>query len=158
LKKVHQSAISNLESAIREGSAMQRPFQQVDYREQDGVFCVRLKSRQLHEEGLERFSAELSRLIDEGGCRKMVLNLGPGDLECLYSVFLAKLINVQRRLDAVGGVMALAEVSPNTLDVFRATGLERHFKFYPDEADALRALTVPPRPPDEPSRPEDHRS
>jgi anti-anti-sigma factor len=119
---------------------MERPYQQLEFREQNGVFCVRLKDHKLAEDGLEQMCAELARLIDEEGCRKMVLNLGPGDLECLYSVFLAKLVNLQRRLDGVGGAMALAAVSENTQDVFRATGLERYFRFYPDEASAVQGL------------------
>jgi anti-anti-sigma factor len=120
---------------------MQRPFQHLDYQDQDGVFCVRLKRGNLNEEGLERLSGEMARLIDEDGCRKMVLSLGPGDLECLYSVFLAKLINLQRRLESLGGSMVLTEVSPNTQDVFRATGLDRFFKFYPDQASAVQSFT-----------------
>jgi anti-anti-sigma factor len=120
---------------------MQRPYQHLDYQEQDGVFCVRLKGGNFHEEGLENLSAEMARLIDEEGCRKMVLSLGPGDLECLYSVFLAKLINLQRRLEGVGGSVVLSEVSTNTQDVFRATGLDRFFKFFPDQASALQSFT-----------------
>ena len=119
---------------------MHRPYQTVDHHEQDGVFCVRIRHGALHEEGLEDFSAELARLIDEDGCRKMVLCLGPGDLECLYSVFLAKLITLQRRLEAVAGTLALAEASSNTLEVFKVTGLDRHFKFFPDQASAVQAL------------------
>ena len=119
---------------------MQRPYEHLDYQEQGGVFCVRLKRTDLHEHGLEKLSAEMARLIDEDSCRKMVLSLGPGDLECLYSVFLAKLINLQRRLESVGGSMVLCEVSPNTLDVFRATGLDRFFKFFPDQPSATQSF------------------
>jgi anti-anti-sigma factor len=127
-------------NATEQRVAMQRPYQHLDYQEQEGVFCVRLTQGKMQEEGLEKLSAELARLIDEDGCRKMVLSLGPGDLECLYSVFLAKLINLQRRLDGVGGSMVLAEVSQNTQDVFRATGLDRFFKFYPDQASAVQSF------------------
>jgi anti-sigma B factor antagonist len=118
---------------------MQRPYQHLDYDEHNGIFCVKIKNR-LGEEALEQMGAELGRLVDEAGCRKMVLCLGPGDLDCLYSVFLAKLITLQRRLEAVGGALALAALSPNTHDVFRATGLGQHFRFYPDIDSARQAL------------------
>ena len=121
---------------------MLRTYRHVDYRVQDGVFCVRIKDHRLQESDLEELSAELGRLIDEDGCQLLVLSLGPCDFECLYSVFLAKLINLQRRLEGVGGKMAVAEASPNTVDVFRATGLEKHFNFYPDQLTALHALLV----------------
>ena len=119
---------------------MQRPYQHVNFRQEGGVFCVRIKNKYTPEEALEQLGGELARLIDEEGCRKMVLSLGPGDFECLYSVFLAKLINLQRRLESFGGALVLAGVSENTQDVFRATGLERYFKFYPDEDAALKEL------------------
>jgi anti-anti-sigma factor len=121
------------------GLAMSRPYQHLDYADHGGVFCVQIKTG-LHENTLDAFGDEMSRLVDEEGCRKLVLCLGPGDFECLYSVFLAKLINVQRKMDAVGGTMALAELSENTQDVFRATGLDKHFKFFPDRTSAIKAL------------------
>jgi anti-anti-sigma factor len=118
---------------------MQRPYRHIEHQVQDGVFCARIKTS-LHEEALENFGAELGRLIDEEGCRKMVLVIGPHDLDCLYSVFLAKLIYLQRRLESVGGSVALAEASANTQEVFRVTGLDRYFKFYADHGSAMRAL------------------
>jgi anti-anti-sigma factor len=118
---------------------MPGPYEHLDFVNQGGVYCVQIKTG-LHEDTLDHFGSEMNRLIDEDGCRKMVLCLGPGDFECLYSVFLAKLINVQRRMDAVGGALALAELSPNTEDVFRATGLDKHFTFFPNRAAAIKAL------------------
>ena len=41
----------------------------------------------------------------------------------------------------VGGKMALAEASPNTVEVFRVTGLEKYFRFYPEPEDAVQALS-----------------
>jgi anti-sigma B factor antagonist len=122
-----------------QGGAMHRSYQQLEYHQQDDVFCVRLK-KNLGEAELEQLSDELGRLIDEAGCRKMIISLGPGDLVCLYSVFLAKLITLQRRLEAVGGALVLTDLSPNTQEVFRATGLDRHFCFAPDQDSALRRL------------------
>jgi anti-anti-sigma factor len=120
---------------------MHRPLQHLAVDRQDHVFCVRLKNQRFMEDGVEEVGAELARLIDEQGCRKMVLNLGPGDLQCLFSVFLAKLVNLQRRLESHGGAMVLAQTSESTQDIFRATGLEKYFKFYPDEPSAVRALS-----------------
>ena len=45
---------------------------------------------------------EVVDLID-GGCRKLVFTLGPESLQCLYSVFLAKLVMFQRVLRERGG-------------------------------------------------------
>ncbi len=121
---------------------MHQPYLHLDFDEHDGVFCVRLK-KTLHGEALEELGVELNCLVNDRGCRKMVLNLGPEDVECLYSILLAKLVNLQRRLEAAGGALALAQLSENTQGVFRATALDRHFRFYRDQASAVKALTTP---------------
>ena len=108
-------------------------------RKQD-VFCVRLKHQRLEEQQIIALADELLRLINEQDCRKMILCLGPGLLDCLYSVFLATLVMVQRNLVERGGALKLCEVSPETLGVFRACYLDRHFSFEPDQESALAGL------------------
>jgi threonylcarbamoyladenosine tRNA methylthiotransferase MtaB len=126
--------------AAKEGTPMERPFNQIAFERQGDVYCVRLLQTQLDDNGLEELSAEIARLIDEDGCRKMVMSLGPEDTLCLYSVFLAKLINLQRRLTNAGGALALSGLSTNTQHVFQVVGLEKFFQFYPDQAKAVEAL------------------
>jgi anti-anti-sigma factor len=119
---------------------MQRPYQQIDVEQQGLVFCVRLRHARLDDDGLESLGAEIASLIDEEGCRKMVLNLGAHELECLYSLFLAKLIHLQRRLEANGGGLALAQVTPYVHNLFQVTGLDKFFRFFPDETTAIQGL------------------
>jgi anti-anti-sigma factor len=119
---------------------MERPFKQIEFDRQGDVYCVRLLHAEVDENGLEELSAEVARLIDEDGCRKMVLELGPEDPLCLYSVFLAKLVSLQRRLAASGGALALAGLSQNTEHVFQVAGLHNFFSFYPKPGAAVAAL------------------
>jgi anti-anti-sigma factor len=119
---------------------MERPFKQIEFERRGEVYCVQLVHSQLDENGLEELSAEVARLIDEDGCRKMVLALGPQDPLCLYSVFLAKLVNLQRRLGSAGGALALAGLSNNTQRIFQVAGLHNFFYFYPDLETAVAAL------------------
>ncbi len=119
---------------------MERPFKQIGFQQQGDVYCVRLMNTQLDENGLEELSAEIARLIDENGCRRMVMILGPDDPLCLYSVFLAKLVNLQRRLANTGGALALAGLSSTTQNIFAVAGLHRYFHFFPEEAAAVEAL------------------
>jgi anti-anti-sigma factor len=99
-----------------------------------------LRHTHLDDDGVEQLGADLSRLVDEQGCRKMVLNLGPQEMECLYSLLLAKLIYLQRRLEANGGGLALAQVTPYVHELFEVTGLLKFFRFFPDQAAAVQAL------------------
>ena len=119
---------------------MELPFKQLDFEQHGDVYCVRLAHNRFDESGLEELSKEAGRLIDEKGCRKMVLNLGPEDTLCLYSVFLAKLVNLQKRLAAAGGALALAGLSDTTQHIFGVAGLNKFFTFYPDAATAVAAM------------------
>ena len=122
-------------------ATMERPYQQIEFERRGEVYCVRLRHAKLDENGLEELSAEMARLIDEDGCRKMVLALGPEDPLCLYSVFLAKLVNLQRRLGAAGGALALAGLSDNTQHIFQVAGLHKFFFFHPEVETAVGALS-----------------
>jgi hypothetical protein len=119
---------------------MERPYRQIELERRGDIHCVRLLHSQFDESGLEELSAEVARLIDEDGCRKMVLTLGPEDPLCLYSVFLAKLVNLQRRLAGAGGAFALAGLSENTQHIFQVAGLHKFFLFFPDTDKAVEAM------------------
>lgn len=122
---------------------MKRPYQFIAFVPRDHVYCVRLQRPNVEDHQLDDLGAELSRLIDEENCRGMILHLGPEEPNCLLSVLLAKLINLQRRLESLGGELALAQVSDNTRNIFRAAGIEKLFRFYTDETAALHAAKAP---------------
>ncbi len=119
---------------------MSRPYEFIAFERNGEVFCVRLQRPRIADHEMEDLGAELARLIDDENCRKMVLNLGPEEPECLISVLLAKLINLARRLAHLGGALALAQTSTHTRTIFRAAGIEKFFHFYPDQASALQAI------------------
>jgi anti-anti-sigma factor len=104
------------------------------------VFHVRLRKAEMEEGEIYALSEELLSLISEQSCRKMALSLGPKEPRCLYSVFLAKLITVRRRLLESGGVLVLCEASPAVLDVFEACQLKEYFDFAPNLASAMEKL------------------
>jgi anti-sigma B factor antagonist len=103
------------------------------------VTCVSLRKPRLLEDEVLATADEVIGLID-GGCRKMVFSLGPGALQCLYSVFLAKLVMFQRVMRERGGALKLCDVTPEVRDVFEACRLHELFDFAPDRASALEAF------------------
>jgi anti-anti-sigma factor len=119
---------------------MQRNYRQIRFERREDVFCVRLRRNRLEEEEILAMAEELLSLIQEEGCRKMIFCLGPGVLDCLYSVFLAALVTVRRKLTEYGGALKLCEVSPQTREVFEACHLQKFFDFEPDQASAVQAL------------------
>jgi hypothetical protein len=104
------------------------------------VFCVRLRHTRLEESEIYQLAEELITLVSRDGCRKMALSLGPDAPDCLYSVFLAKLVSVQRILAEHGGALILTEVAPVARSVFEACRLDRAFTFAPDVPAALARL------------------
>jgi len=119
---------------------MDRPYRYIEVEPHPPLVCVRLKQREFSDPELENLGDEIARLVDEEGCRKLVLELGPSEPQCLYSVFLAKLVNLQKRLETDGGALALANLNPTTLAIFEAAGLDTFFRFFPDVATACAAL------------------
>ncbi len=89
-----------------------------------------------------RTKLEGEQAIRASGCRHLILNLGPDEPECLYSVFLAKLISLKKRLDRDGGALALASLTPHAQSVFQAAGVDKFFDTYADQAEATKALKV----------------
>jgi hypothetical protein len=105
--------------------------------------CVRLKKTRIDETEIYEMGGELVDLCESGGCRKLALSLGPQPPDCLYSVFLAKLITIRNTLRKHGGQFVLCELSPVAYSVFEACLLHREFTFAPD-FDAAVMLMSPP--------------
>jgi hypothetical protein len=104
------------------------------------VFFVRLKHTRLEEPEIHQLGAELINLCDQQGCRKLALSLGPEPPDCLYSVFLAKLVSVRNALRRHDGELILCDVAPPAYHVFEACLLHREFTFAPDLAAACAAF------------------
>jgi anti-anti-sigma regulatory factor len=119
---------------------MDRPYRHISVDCDGDVFNVRLRSHRLDEPDILEMADELLDLINDKGCRKMLLSLGPGEVECLYSVFLAKLVMVRRILLEQGGRLVICEARPETVGVFEACHLKEFFEFVPDQAAALASL------------------
>jgi hypothetical protein len=96
------------------------------------VFCVRLRRLQLEEPEIAELAGELLALVADGGCRQMALSLGPQPPEFLYSVFLAKLISLQRALREHGGELVLCHAGPEVRSIFEVCRLDTLFAFLPD--------------------------
>ena len=114
---------------------------QLDVEHQNDIVCAHLRKRKFEETEVQELSDELLSLILDDGCRKLVLSLGPGSPECLYSIFLAKLFTVRRRIGELGGTMKLCDVSDDVIGVFEACHLKEFFEFYPDQASAMASFS-----------------
>ena len=113
----------------------------IDVERRGDVSCVRLHQPRLEEAAIYELSAELRDLVTNDGCRKMALSLGPESPECLYSIFLAGLITLQRVLREHGGALILCHVQSDVRDIFKSCGLDPLFHFLPDFEAAVTHWT-----------------
>jgi hypothetical protein len=101
------------------------------------VACLRLRKSRLDESEIHDLAHEALAVLSSLGCSRAALSLGPNPPECLYSVFLAKLVSVRNELRKKGGDLVLIEVGPIAYAVFEACVLHREFVFLPDLAAAV---------------------
>jgi anti-sigma B factor antagonist len=87
------------------------------------------------EENIQEVGQQLYGLVDEQGHRLLLLNFG--NVQYLSSAALSKLINLKKKVGAVGGKLKLCSIHPDLLDVFKITRLDQVFEIYKDEQTAL---------------------
>lgn len=103
----------------------------------DDVCCIRLQKTRLDESELLQLGDELLCLANGETGGRIALVLGPQPPDCLYSVFLAKLVSVRNAARRQGGELVLCSLGPLAYSVFEACLLHREFVFRPDTAEAL---------------------
>jgi hypothetical protein len=101
------------------------------------VFCARLTRDRLDQPEIGDLMEELENLLQDG-CRKLALSLGPRPPECLYSMFLAKLLHLQRVLHEHGGALVICHAAPAVREIFACCRLDTLFTFV-DDFDAAVA-------------------
>lgn len=108
--------------------------------DRQGIKLVRLRSGTLlHEPEVEALGRALAGLADVPGARVVMSFLG---VQSLTSLVLGQLIRAHKRLAESGGELRLADIDPHLYEVFSITRLDRLFKIYEREADALASFGV----------------
>ena len=92
----------------------------------------------LDEQNIQIIGDQLFSLVDEAGRRKLLLNFGR--VEYLSSAALAKLITLNKKLQAVNGRLILCGIAPEIREVFEITKLNKLFTIHEEEQAALQAF------------------
>ena len=92
------------------------------------VTVVNFVDRKIQDEqNIQDIGAQLFSLVDEDGRKKILLNFS--NVEYLSSAALGKFINLNKKLQGVGGNLILCNLAPVVYEVFELAGLDRFFKF-----------------------------
>ena len=92
----------------------------------------------LDEQNIQIIGEQLFGLVDEEGCRKLLLNFG--NVEFLSSAALGKLITLNKKLQAARGRLILCNIDPQIHEVFEITKLDKFFNIQKEEQTALQAF------------------
>ena len=120
-----------------------RQKQRLDVSEIGDVTVVRLRDQRITEDRkIEQLAQELFDLVDAEDRRKLLVSLSAVDF--LSSAALGKLITLDKKTTARGGVLKLSNICPDLSQVFSVTRLDRLFDIEKDEAHALASFQLSP--------------
>jgi anti-sigma B factor antagonist len=108
--------------------------------EQDGVKRVRIIVPViLQESDVASFGRGLLALAEMPGQRVVLSFLG---VQHLTSLVLGQLIHVHKRLAESGGELRLADIDPHIYEVFAITHLDRLFRIFDREDEAIASFAA----------------
>jgi anti-sigma B factor antagonist len=115
-------------------------YQRIDVNEVGDVTVVRFRDHKIDPAlvDIDELGRELFGLIEVDGRKKILLNFSSVDF--LSSPALGKLITLEKKVKANGGVLKLSNIRPEIYEVFAITRLNRLFDIKDDEGDALAAF------------------
>ena len=113
-------------------------YRRVEVREVGDVTVIRFRDHKIIEDiGIQELGTELFQLVEGEKRRKLLLNFSAVDF--LSSAALGKLITLDKKMKAAGGVLKFSNIRPEIYEVFAITKLNRLFDIKEDEAAALAA-------------------
>jgi anti-anti-sigma factor len=101
-------------------------------------------ARLLKEVTVETVGDDLFSLVDEWQYQQIVLDFS--EVDRVYSGLLAKILTLRKKVEAVGGQLALCGLNPDLTQVFETTQLHTLVQIYATADDALRGLGAPQLP------------
>jgi len=114
----------------------------VQVTDRNGVKLVRILTSAILREGeVEALGQGLLSLAEVPGQRVVLSFLG---VQHLTSLVLGKLIHVHKRLAESGGELRLADIDPHIFEVFAITHLDRLFRIFEREDEAIASFAAKP--------------
>jgi anti-sigma B factor antagonist len=114
-------------------------YRRLEVCEVGDVTVVRFRDQKILDDlNIQELGQELFRLVEMENRQKLLLDFATVDF--LSSAALGKLITLDKKVKANGGVLKLCHIRPEIYEVFEITRLNRLFDIKGDEADALAAF------------------
>ncbi|QDT69406.1 Anti-sigma-B factor antagonist [Planctomycetes bacterium MalM25] len=105
----------------------------------EGVLTIQLDDARLLEEGrIQQVEKDLVEAIDASEDTRIVLDFSK--VQFMSSSMLGKLVAIHKKVKSYKAKMKLASVSPEILEVFKITRLDKLFDIAPDVEAARKAF------------------
>jgi anti-sigma B factor antagonist len=112
----------------------------IDHFAKDDVLTIRiLDERLVDPEQLKRLFDDLHALLGKSEERQVVLDFTP--VKFMASAMLSKLVAFQKKCAEFQAKLKLCSVSPEIMQVFKITKLNKVFDIQPDEATARKSFS-----------------
>ena len=98
------------------------------------------RDRLLDEEVIEALGKQLFSLLEDPGCRNLVLDFAT--VERMASLMAGKIGALHRRAETAGGRIALCRVRPGIHEIFVILKMTRFLNIYREEQLALQSFSV----------------
>ena len=95
-----------------------------------------LDKKILDEQNIQIIGEQLFNLVDNEGCRKVLLNFG--NVEYLSSAALGKFISLNKKVQSKGGKLVMCNINDDIYEVFEITKLNKLFNIQKEEQTALQ--------------------
>jgi anti-anti-sigma factor len=103
------------------------------------VAVVRFTQRSLlGAELIESIGEQLGHAVEDMGYRKLVLNFA--NVESMTTAMVGHIVGLQRKLQDCRGQLALCEINPFLLEIFKLLNLTKAFTIHPDEQTAINSF------------------
>jgi anti-sigma B factor antagonist len=119
---------------LKESSMSEVDHQGFQLDSKNGVSIVRFDGPKVPPE----MAKPLYRLVDEEGRFKLLLDFR--QVNFLSSNGIAILVMLKKRLDSVGGILAVCGLDPDLVALLKLTGVDKSISIYAREEEALSAL------------------
>jgi anti-sigma B factor antagonist len=112
----------------------------IQFGDADGVLVARFLDRQIFDDLAVRQASDqlFAALPADGAPIRLILDFQ--SVEMFSSSMLGKLILLQRRVDASGGLLRFCEMKPSLTQVLKTTNLDRLFTVTRDRREAREAF------------------
>ena len=110
----------------------------IDFKKAGTVLVARVTDKRIDASAAPELKAKVGARVEQGD-QRLVLDLS--DVEFVDSTGLGALLSVVKRMPA-GGQVVLCGCRSTLVDLMRLTRLDRVFRLYPSEAEAVAAIAA----------------